>query len=230
VVAEFNGKVRFAVQDFGASPLAERFGIDKYPAVFVDDALVARPEDFYKWNGPGDGKYIPWKDLDSRKRFQADLRKLLEVRLAGGTLESKDAPVQRAKGPDLPSVPMQDLSGKTFTFAQLKGKPTVVEIWATWCPLCLETFSWLKKIDTDHVNLISVAVESSRSDVDKVIAQYRPAGRIVMASEELIEALGNVPAIPRTIIADANGNVVKTFYGAPPDLREQVTKEIARLR
>lgn len=67
---QYGDRVRYAVQDFGASPLADRFGIDKYPAIFVDDALVSIPEDFYAWGGPGNGRYIPWSDVANRRKFQ----------------------------------------------------------------------------------------------------------------------------------------------------------------
>jgi hypothetical protein len=73
VTRTYGDRVRFVVEDLGASKLAESFGVDKYPAIFVDDALVARPEDFYDWGGPKTGKYLPWSDLTNRRKFQADL-------------------------------------------------------------------------------------------------------------------------------------------------------------
>jgi hypothetical protein len=83
IVRRFGGQVRFVVQDFGASPLAERFGVDRYPAVFVDDTLVARPEDFYGWGGADAGRYLPWRDPEQRKEFQHDLARTIDLRLSG---------------------------------------------------------------------------------------------------------------------------------------------------
>ena len=60
VARSYGAQVKFNVEDFGASPLSKKFGLDKYPAIVVDDALVARPEDFYEWNGPKTGRYVPW--------------------------------------------------------------------------------------------------------------------------------------------------------------------------
>ncbi|HEU4521285.1 MAG TPA: hypothetical protein VFT12_04730, partial [Thermoanaerobaculia bacterium] len=88
VVREYGDRARFVVEDFGASPIADRFGIDKYPAIFVDDALVATPEDFYAWGGAGKGKYLPWAELENRKKFQQDLRRMIDIRLAGGVVPS----------------------------------------------------------------------------------------------------------------------------------------------
>ena len=83
MVQGFGGRVEFKVEDFGASPHAEKAGIVRYPAVFVDDTVMARPEDFGGWGGPDIGKYAPWSSLDSRRKFQRDLKQMIESRLAG---------------------------------------------------------------------------------------------------------------------------------------------------
>ncbi len=40
------GRVRFVTENYGASKLSERYGLSRYPAVFVDDILFAGPGDF----------------------------------------------------------------------------------------------------------------------------------------------------------------------------------------
>ena len=42
----FGGQARFVVENYGESELAKRFGVTRYPAIFVDDVLVATPSDF----------------------------------------------------------------------------------------------------------------------------------------------------------------------------------------
>lgn len=229
VVREFPGKVRFAVEDFGASPLAERFGVDKYPAIFVDDALVARPEEFYAWGGPENGRYVPWGKLENRKKFQADLRRMVEIRLAGGRPASAASPQGAGAARALPAVKLVDLGGKAFTFSGLKGKPVLVELWATWCPPCISTLSWLKEIHADAA-VVAVAVESEKEEVQRLVRQKQLPGEIVMATPEILDAFGGVQAVPTLFLADKNGKIVRTFYGAPPDLHQEITKELEKLR
>lgn len=220
----FGSQARFVVEDYGASPLADRFGVDKYPAVFVDDALIARPEDFYEWGGPGAGRYLPWKDPGQRKEFQQDLSRMIDIRLAGGTLRS--AAITPARERTLPAMALVDLKGERFTREDLRGKPVLVEFWATWCPPCITTMDWMGKLDPQRVQVVAVAVESKREDVDRVLAEHRAPGRVVMATPELIESFGGVPAVPTMLLADGQGKVVKAFYGAPPDLHRQIAKEL----
>lgn len=224
---QYGGQARFVVEDYGASPLAERFGVDKYPAVFVDDALVARPEDFYAWGGEATGRYLPWKDPGQRKEFQHDLARMIDIRLAGGTLRSER--MSPANERSLPEVTFSDLAGERFTRDDLRGKPVLVEFWATWCPPCLTTLDWMGELDPRRVQVVAIAVESKREDVDRVLAEHPPPGRVVMGTPELLESFGGVPAVPTMLLADANGRVVKAFYGAPPDLHQQITRELDRL-
>ena len=228
-VRKYGDRARFVVEDFGASPLADRFGVDKYPAIFVDDALVARPEDFYAWGGPGTGKYVPWSRIENRRKFQGDLQRMLDIRLAGGTLKGA-VPVKSTNAQALPAVDMIDLDGKRFRFADMSGEPLIVEFWATWCPICIETLKWMKGSLAPNARVVAVAVDSEQKDINEIVRTIQPRAKIVIASPELRRAFSGPPAVPTLLIADSKGRIVKIFYGAPPDLHAQIAKEIAELR
>jgi thiol-disulfide isomerase/thioredoxin len=231
VVREYGERVRFVVEDFGTSSLAARFGIDKYPAIIIDDALVSAPEDFYAWGGTGKGKYLPWSDLANRKRFQGDLRRMIDIRLAGLPLTSSSRPKAAVAPPTRPlSEPITDLAGRTFRLSDLRGKPLIVEFWAPWCPPCIDTMKWLKNLDPKTAHVVALAVESERPAVDRLVEQMKPAGRLAMASPEIVKAMGGIPAVPLLFLADRDGKVVRVFYGAPPDLHSQIEKALASLR
>ena len=217
------------MEDLGASKIAERFGVAAYPAIFVDEALVARPEDFYEWGGPKRGKYIPWSDLANRRRFQDELRRMIELRLGGSEVPSLE--VTKGAGPirRLPDVAMRELDGTPLTFGQLRGRPVLVEFWATWCPMCIKSMEWMKTLDPERVSIVNVAIESERADVESVVASLEPGGRVVIASDALRRAFAGPPAVPTLVLADANGAVVKVFYGAPDTLHANVARALDAL-
>ncbi len=227
----YGSRVQYVVEDMGASTLAESFGVDKYPAVFVDDALVARPEDFYDWGGPKTGRYLPWNEVANRRRFQADLRQMIDIRLEGKRIASLPKAAKTASGrTSLPDVELTMLDGKSFRLSELKGKPVLIEFWAPWCPHCMNTLEWMKQLDPNEVEIVAIAIETSREDVEAAARKFHVPGRVVMGSQAVRDAFGGPPAIPTLVAADRGGSIARVFYGAAPDLHGEVGRELARMK
>ena len=62
-----------------------------------------------------------------------------------------------------------------------------------------------------------------------MLARNTAPGRYVMATPAVLEAFGGLPAVPTLFLADGKGRIVRVFYGAPPDLHEEIEKELAKL-
>ena len=117
MVQEFGGKARFVSENYGDSALAKKFGVTRYPAIFVDDVLVATPNDF-GFYGPGEkeqgGRYAPLKSVEAHQRFRADLTRMIDLLLAGNKAEARahaaSATTKTIAG--LPALDVTDLDGK----------------------------------------------------------------------------------------------------------------------
>jgi thiol-disulfide isomerase/thioredoxin len=235
VAAEYDGKVVFRVEDFGDSPVADKLGVDKYPAIFIDDVLVATPDDFYDWEDQKTpGRYTPWREQAGRDRFVADLRRMVELRLNNGDLEGKefDSSVSAKTAARLPDLTLQDLDGNALTTGNLDGQVVVIEFWASWCPPCQGTIQWLPQLGQKHgkkVTVLALAVQSEEEEVRAMVANTGDGMRVAMASLETTEAFGSVMAVPTLIVFDQQGRASSVFYGAPPDLHERVGEAVAGL-
>src|SRR3954467_6193914 len=97
--------------------MARRFGVRRYPVVFVDDVLFARPKDF-GFGAAEDisgGLYVPWLEPANQRRFKEDLPPAVTRRPPGGKGAGLDVAdvttgADPAEGPStIPSLPLKDI-------------------------------------------------------------------------------------------------------------------------
>jgi thiol-disulfide isomerase/thioredoxin len=235
-VAESGGAARFVVENYGDSALAKRFGVKRYPAIFVDDVLVATPKDFGffgKGEGKAEGRYAPLKSAASHERFRADLARMLKLILAGDE-ESARAQASSAESepiPALPSIVLSDLDGRPVAAQDLVGKVVLVEFWATWCPPCRGTLAWLGELQRKHpqdVVVLAAAIESEEADVRRIRDDIGLPLRFAMGTPELARSFGDVSAVPTLFVFDRQGRTRGTFYGAPPSLHAEAEKALGQ--
>ena len=239
MAAEFGSRVKVVTEEYGNSPMAQRFGVRRYPVVFVDDVLVARPKDF-GFAGPDDkspGLYVPWREPANQSRFKTDLRRMVERRLKGERVAGLDAADVRKDAseegpPALPAVSATTLAGKPLALSSLAGKVVVVEIWATWCPPCRSTLAWLDQLQRTHgdkMAVVALTVDSPEADVRRMIAELKPSYDVIIGTPEIIAPFGAVAGVPKMFVFDAAGKRARVFYGAPPDQHQQVESVVKGL-
>lgn len=228
VTEQYGGRVEFVSVNWGESKLAERYGVKRYPVVFVDDVLVAQPDDF-GWYG-AKGKYTPWKEKASHDKFKRDLTRMIDLVLRGQKeiVRGENAvALKEAEITELPGFNVTDIAGRQVEAAKLKGRVVIVEFWATWCPPCLSTLSQLGEIKRrrgDAVEVIAIAVESKEPDVRELTAKLDRQINFVMGSEELAAPFGTLGNVPRMFVFDRQGRTAGAFYGATPDLHEKLER------
>lgn len=236
-MSELGGKARFVSENYGDSALAKKYGVTRYPAIFVDDILFATPNDF-GFYGRGEsqngGRYSPLKDPKTHEKIRADLRRMIELELAG----KKDA--ARAAGASampstisaLPEFTLTDLDGKKLTREDLKDRVVVVELWATWCPPCRGALAWLgglKKKYGDKLAVLALAVESDEPNVKKLQRELKLPFTFAMGTPDLVRALGDVSSVPTLFVFDKTGKTAAAYYGAPPDLHASAETKLTAL-
>jgi thiol-disulfide isomerase/thioredoxin len=231
VIAQYPQRVTFVNENFGSSKLAERFGVQRYPAVFVDDVLIARPRDFgYFGDGEKEGRYAPWvRNPQNQAKFQSDLKRMIDLVLAGRknevSRERSDANAAPDQIASLPNFSLTDLAGRPLGREELAGQVVIVEFWATWCPPCRSTVEWLGELKTKYggdVAVLALAVESPEDQVRSLAASLNPEIRWAVADAAAARAFGDVVAVPTMLVFDRSGKMVRAVYGAPPDLHQNI--------
>ena len=237
MAAKYPGRVTFVSENFGNSKLAERFGVKGYPAIFLDDVLIAAPRDFgFFGEKEGTGRYAPWRNADNQAKFKTDLSRMIDLILAGKmAVVSKERSGVSAAAPQLAELPrfsLTDLSGKPLTAEQASGRVVMVEFWATWCPPCRSTLQWLgdvKKKYGDNVAVLALAVESPEDQVRAMAGSLSHDLHWAITDVKTAESFGDITSVPTMFLFDRNGKVASVIYGAPPDLHQQVEKTLSEL-
>jgi thiol-disulfide isomerase/thioredoxin len=237
VVEGFGGRARFVSENYGDSALAKRFGVTRYPAIFVDDVLVATPNDFgfYGKDEKGEGgRYAPLKSAAAHERFRGDLTRMIELLLAGRKADARAvvSPARSAGAPVYPAVTLTDLDGRTIRPEDLKGRVVLVELWATWCPPCRSTLGWLGSLKQrfgDRLAVVAISVESPEDKIRKLVTDLNLPLTWVIGKPDVIRAFGDVSAVPTLLVFDENGKAAGAFFGAPPTLHTDAETKLAAL-
>jgi len=236
VAAKYPGRVTFVSENFGASKLADRFGVKGYPAVFVDDVLVAAPREFgYFGEVEGSGRYAPWRNAENQAKFKADLVRMIDLILAGKkdivTREHENIKPS-AEIQSLPRFSLTDLKGNPLSAGGLAGRVVMVEFWATWCPPCRSTLEWLgdlKKKYGDNIAVVALAVESPEDKIRETVAALNPDLHWAITDAKTAQAFGDITSVPTMFLFDRSGKMVRVLYGAPPDLHQQAEQALNSL-
>ena len=136
--------------------------------------------------------------------------------------EDATPPVIRfVKNPEMaPPLQALDLLGKPVSKETWAGKVVLVNFWATWCPPCREEIPellQLKKEYKDRLEIVGISEDDDPPEsVLKFAQQKGMTYPIVMATPELIDSYGGVPALPTSFLIDTQGRVVQKHSGLYP--------------
>jgi thiol-disulfide isomerase/thioredoxin len=129
--------------------------------------------------------------------------------------------------PSLWSASFESPAGSPFTLQAFRGKPLVLNFWATWCPPCVEEMPLLDAFSRQNsgksVQVVGLAIDQPsavRAFLQRTPVSY-PIGLAGLGGTELSKTLGNdTGGLPFTVVIGAGGDVVQRRMGrvSPADL------------
>ena len=116
-----------------------------------------------------------------------------------------------------PDIELRDADDEPATLADARGKPVLVNIWATWCAPCVKELPTLQSVAArpGAPRVIAVSQDMApRGSVDAFLDQNKLADLEVWHDPKmaLSSAMG-AEVLPTTILYDANGREVWRFVG-----------------
>ncbi|MGB9204386.1 MAG: TlpA disulfide reductase family protein, partial [Terriglobales bacterium] len=174
------------------------------------DLNPSLPDSSFVFNPPAQAKLVD--EFPSQKRYEAQQRALAAV-------EEKDN--AELLGKAAPDVELKSEDGKLVSLSSYRGKPVLIDVWATWCGPCVAMLPELKKLNNDlsahGVVLLSVDVADDSGTAGKLLKDENATWQNLHdADNSMRSAFHAGSAVPWQVFIDADGKVA--FYRRAEDI------------
>jgi thiol-disulfide isomerase/thioredoxin len=117
-----------------------------------------------------------------------------------------------------PAVSFTDAESRPASLADFAGKPTLVNLWATWCQPCLKEMPSIERLQAKLAGRLNVAaVSQDRAGaklVNPFVAEHQLQGlKIYLDPKGDVAHAFDVRGLPTTIVLDPGGRVVGKVEG-----------------
>ena len=121
-------------------------------------------------------------------------------------------------GGTLREAPMQGLSGPTQKLSEFRGKPLIINVWASWCGPCLQEMGSLEHLSRTYggkqFNVIGISTDDYWTNAKGFLQKTRISFPNFIDNRLFLENMLGADRLPLTLLVDANGKVLAKVYGA----------------
>lgn len=158
--------------------------------------------------------FIAWTLFKQRPiRRQLMWSAVVGTAIWGGGLLALSVPTEKQ---DVPSLVLEKLDGSRTNLAQFRGKPMVVNLWATWCPPCVREMPVLHRAQVANPAVDFVFInqgETAQRVAPWLSARGLSLRNVLLDSKGESLAAFNQRGLPTTLFFDAEGRLVGTRTG-----------------
>ncbi|MCK5420235.1 MAG: TlpA family protein disulfide reductase [Desulfobacterales bacterium] len=123
-----------------------------------------------------------------------------------------------AKGLRAPNFSLPGLDGRMVSLTDYKGKVVLLNIWATWCPPCVEEMPSMEKLyqelQGEGFEILAVSIdESGAQDMLPFMKKHKLSFPALIDSKGTLKGLYQTTGVPESFIIDKDGILVEKVIG-----------------
>ena len=112
---------------------------------------------------------------------------------------------------------LQGLSGNSKKFSDYRGKPLIINVWASWCGPCRSEMGSLDRLARRYggkqFNVIGISTDDYRDAAAAFIKKSGVSFANYIDSKLRLENMLGANTIPLTVLVDGDGRVLAKVYG-----------------
>jgi len=142
-----------------------------------------------------------------------------------GDLDAEPAAPVVPPGEAAPDFSLPDRSGRSYSLANFRGRPLLIDFWATWCGPCRKTMPEVQRLHEQYgrqLQVVGINIEGNSPDVLGYLDEGGYTFPVLFDSgnwDSIVALSYGVSSIPRTFLLDRIGRVL--YVGHPRGLSEE---------
>jgi cytochrome c biogenesis protein CcmG/thiol:disulfide interchange protein DsbE len=123
-------------------------------------------------------------------------------------------------GATAPDFTLEDLDGRTVALADYRGRPVIVNFWASWCVPCREEFPLLKaareRYAAEGLEVLGIVFDDDADPARRFMDRAGAAWPALVDPGGVIATDYKVNVPPLSFFIDGEGVIRSIAYGPPP--------------
>jgi peroxiredoxin len=133
-----------------------------------------------------------------------------------------------------PDLEVTDIDGKKHKLSDYRGKPVLLNFWATWCPPCRAELpsmnrAWAK-VKADGIIMLAANVGEPKKRVEYFLKDNSIDFKVLLDEKTEFAPEWHVNGMPTTFIVNPDGLVVYKVVGTREWDNEQILVELRALK
>ena len=180
-----------------------------------------------------------WHNLRERRlamqRAQENHVVLVPDKAGDAEQGTTDSEQPHMRGKVAPGFTLTDLDGKKVSLSDFKGRPVLVNFWATWCGPCKVEMPWFEQFQKQYAaqgfEILGLTddVDVGKDTIAKVAHRIGVSYPILLTDGKVQTAYGGLDVLPMSFYVDRNGVVVEETagLGSKDEIEAHIKKTIA---